>query len=295
MTGIKTLRIPSRSLVWLRGVVRITRLQNLVMIALTQYFTAYFLVDVHPTRRAYLIDTDLFLLVVSTVMIAAAGYIINDYYDVKIDFINKPRRVVVGTVLRRRMVIAAHTILTIVGILIGFYLSWKVGVIHFSAAFLLWWYSNRLKRYPFIGNFSIAALSGLAIAVIGLYYRQHQFLVLTYALFAFSISLLREIIKDMEDRRGDETFGCQTLPVIWGISKTKTLLYVLSGFFIFLLFFLSGTLGNRTLIIYFLLLIIPIAYFITKLVYADTKRDFAYLSDFCKLLMLSGILSMAFF
>ena len=288
-------RIPHRSLLWLKGLARITRVQNLMILALTQYFTAYFLVDVHPSRRAYLLDTDLFLLVASTVMIAAAGYIINDYYDVKIDFINKPQRVVVGTVLRRRMVIAAHTLLTVVAILMGVYLSWKVGVIHLSAAFLLWWYSNRLKRYPFIGNFSVAALSGLAIAVMGLYYQQQQFLVFTYALFAFSISLIREIIKDMEDRQGDETFGCKTLPIIWGISKTKTLLYILSGFFIFLLFFLSGTLGNRTLIIYLLLLILPIAYFITKLVYAHTKRDFAYLSDFCKLLMLSGVLSMALF
>ena len=295
MARSKTLRIPYRNLVRLRGIARITRVQNLVMIALTQYFTAYFLVDVHPSRRSYLFDTDLLLLVLSTVMIAAAGYVINDYYDVKIDFINKPQRVVVGTVLRRRLVIVAHTVLTVVGILLGTVLSWKVGAIHLSAAFLLWWYSNRLKRYPLVGNISIAVLSGLAIAVIGLYYQQQQFLVFTYALFAFSISLLREIIKDMEDRQGDELFGCQTLPIIWGISKTKSLLYVLSGFFIFLLFFLSGTLGNRTLIIYFLLLIIPIAYFITKLVYAHTKRDFAYLSDFCKLLMLSGILSMAFF
>ena len=291
----KPLYMPYRSLVWLRGVVRITRLQNLLMLALTQYFTAHFLVDVHASHRAYLGDARLFLLVVSTVMIAAAGYIINDYYDVKIDFINKPKRVVVGTVLRRRMVIAAHVVLTTTGILLGTFLSWKVGLIHLSAAFFLWWYSNQLKRYPFVGNFSIAALSGLAIAVIGFYYQQSQFLVFTYAVFAFSISLLREIIKDMEDQPGDELFGCQTLPIIWGVSKTKTLLYALSGFFIFLLFFLSGTLGNRILIIYFTLLILPIAYFITKLVYADTKRDFAYLSDFCKLLMLSGILSMAFF
>lgn len=295
MTGSKPLSVPYRSWQWLIGFIRISRSQNLVMLALTQYFTAYFLVDVHHSRQAYLLDIDLFMLVASTVMIAAAGYMINDYYDVKIDFINKPQRVVVGTVLRRRIVIAAHVVLTLLGILMGGYLSWKVGIIHLSAAFLLWWYSNQLKRYPFIGNFSIAALSGLAIAVIGFYYQQQQFLVFTYALFAFSISLLREIIKDMEDVQGDESFGCQTLPIVWGISRTKILLYVLSGFFIFLLFFLSGTLGNRTLIIYFLLLIAPIAYFITKLVYADTKRDFAYLSDFCKLLMLSGILSMAFF
>lgn len=280
---------------WIRGLLRITRAQNLVMLALTQYFTAYFLVDVHASHQAYLHDSRLFLLVVSTVMIAAAGYIINDYYDVKIDFINRPRTVVVGTVLRRRVVIAAHITLTLLGVLISTYLSWKAGLIYAAAAFLLWWYSNRLKRYPLVGNVSIALLSGLAIAVVGLYYKQQQFLVFTYALFAFSISLVREIIKDIEDVRGDETFGCRTLPIVWGIGRTKLLLYGLSGFFIFLLFFMSGTLGNRTLIIYFLVLIIPIAYFITRLVYADTKRDFTYLSNFCKLLMLSGILSMAFF
>ena len=280
---------------WVQGLLRITRAQNLVMLALTQYFTAYFLVDVHPTHRAYLLDGRLFLLVLSTVMIAAAGYIINDYYDVKIDFINRPRAVVVGTVLRRRVVIAAHVTLTLLGVLISTYLSWKAGLIFAAAAFLLWWYSNQLKRYPLVGNVSIALLSGLAIAVIGLYYKQEQFLVFTYALFAFSISLVREIIKDMEDVRGDEIFGCRTLPIVWGIGKTKLLLYGLSGFFIFLLFFLSGTLGNRTLVIYFLVLIIPLSYFITRLVYADTKRDFTYLSNFCKLLMLGGILSMAFF
>ncbi len=279
----------------MQGLLRITRAQNLVMLALTQYFTAYFLVDVHATHQDYLYDGRLFLLVASTVLIAAAGYIINDYYDVKIDFINRPRTVVVGTVLRRRVVIAAHVTLTLLGVLISAYLSWKAGIIYAAAAFLLWWYSNRLKRYPLVGNLSIALLSGLAIAVVGLYYKQEQFLVFTYALFAFSISLVREIIKDMEDVRGDETFGCRTLPIVWGIGRTKLLLYGLSGFFIFLLFFLSGALGNRTLVIYFLLLIIPLAYFITRLVYADTQRDFAYLSNFCKLLMLSGILSMAFF
>ncbi len=284
-----------RSRRWWGGLARITRMLNLIILALTQYFTAYFLVDVHATQRAYLLDVRLFLLVLSTVMIAAAGYIINDYYDVKIDFINKPRRVVVGTIFRRRVVIIAHVSLTVVGVLLGAYLSWRVGALHLSAALLLWWYSNRLKRYPLVGNISIALLSSLAIVVIGLYYRAALQLVSVYAIFAFCISLLREVVKDMEDVRGDETFGCQTLPIVWGIHRTKVLLYVLSGFFIFLLFFLSGTLGNTTLTIFFLVLTGPIAYFITKLVYADTQRDFAYLSGFCKLLMLGGILSMAFF
>src|SRR5690606_34862812 len=107
-----------------------------------------------------LIDINLLLLVLSTLLIAAAGYIINDYYDVKIDYINKPKRVVVGRILKRRGVMVAHTILNFMGILIGFYLSIWVGIISVGSAFMLWWYSNQLKRLPFIGNFFIAVLTG---------------------------------------------------------------------------------------------------------------------------------------
>ena len=279
----------------MQGLRRITRAQNLVMLALTQYFTAYFLVDVHPTHRAYLLDGRLFLLVLSTVMIAAAGYIINDYYDVKIDFINRPRTVVVGTVLRRRVVIAAHVTLTLLGVLISTYLSWKAGLIFAAAAFLLWLYSNQLKRYPLVGNVSIALLSGLAIAVIGLYYKQEQFL---------GVHLRAVRVLYCPGARNHQGHGRRAgRRNLWvphpahrvGHRLNQAVLYGLSGFFIFLLFLMSGALGNRTLVIYFLVLIIPLSYFITRLVYADTKRDFTYLSNFCKLLMLGGILSMAFF
>lgn len=295
MGEVKALRIPFRLFYWTKGVAKLTRVSNLVFLALTQYFAAYFLVDVHYGQRAYLTDARLFLLVFSTVCIAAAGYMINDYYDVKIDLINRPQRVVVGTTLKRRYVMVGHIALSLFGIVIGFLISWKIGAIHCGSVFLLWLYSNRLKRLPFIGNLIIAGLSGLAIALVGIYYREQEFLVFTYALFAFAISLVREIIKDMEDLPGDQTFGCRTLPVAWGIHRTKNLLYALSAVFIFLLFFMAGKLGNQTLITYFILLVIPITFFIIRLVRADTRRDFSLLNNFCKLLILSGIVSMVFF
>ncbi|MFP4096210.1 MAG: geranylgeranylglycerol-phosphate geranylgeranyltransferase [Cyclobacteriaceae bacterium] len=291
---MRTLRLAYRGKFLLSGFVRATRAQNLIILALMQYLTAVFLVDLHPGLRAYVFDYELFLLVFSTTVIAAAGYLINDYYDIKIDFINKPNKVIVGRVLKRRMVMFAHTLLNMLGIGIGFFLSPMVGLVNFSAAFLLWLYSNQLKRLPLIGNVTIAFLSGLSVWVIGLYYPQQELLVFTYAVFAFGISLVREIIKDIEDMQGDETFGCKTLPIILGVRYTKFFLYFLSALFIFLLFFMSGMIGNQQLIYFFLLLIIPIAYFITRLVYADTKREFSFLSNFCKLIMLSGILSMIF-
>lgn len=295
MIGTKAMDLYSRSKLMLSGFVKLTRIPNLLVLALTQYLTAGFLLDIHSGWKAYVLDWRLFLLVLSTVAIAAGGYIINDYYDIKIDFINKPERVIVGKVVKRRIVMAAHSALNLLGIAIGLSLSLAVGLLNLLAVFFLWLYSNQLKRLPLIGNMVIAMLSGLSVGIVAVLYQDYKLLVWAYALFAFAISLIREIIKDMKDVQGDEVFGCRTLPIIWGIRKTKNLLYILIGFFIFLLFFLSGIIGNQTLINYFMILILPISFFIWRLVYADTRKEYAFLSDFCKLLMLSGVLSMLFF
>ncbi|MFO0267636.1 MAG: UbiA family prenyltransferase, partial [Cyclobacteriaceae bacterium] len=147
---------------------RLTRLWNLAIVALTQYCTAGFLVS-----SSTLTDWRLLVLASSTVMIAAAGYIINDYYDVKIDLVNKPDRVVVGKWIPRRFAILFHSFLSIAGTALGFLLSWPIGVINFFSAFLLWVYSNQLKRQPFIGNLTIALLTGSAVLLVEVLYHSH--------------------------------------------------------------------------------------------------------------------------
>lgn len=266
-----------------------------MIIALTQYFTAIFLVASKGQWKIALTDPKLLILSLSTVLIAAGGYIINDYYDVKIDFVNKPERVVVDKVLKRRVVMAAHSVLNFIGIALGLFISLKIVLINFLSALLLWAYSNQLKRLPFIGNLAVALLTGASLLVVAVYYEKNIFLVLVYAIFAFSITLIREIIKDIEDVKGDSVFGCKTIPVIWGIRKTKLIIYLLSVIFVGLLFYLASLLNNPILTMYFVILVVPIAFLIIRLFRADTKKDFSYLSSFCKLLMLSGILSMIFF
>ncbi|WKV13040.1 geranylgeranylglycerol-phosphate geranylgeranyltransferase [Marivirga harenae] len=272
------------------GFVKLIRVQNLLIIVLTQYLTALYLL-----QGIHILDLELFLLSFSTVLLAAAGYIINDYYDVKIDYINKPEKVIVGKVLKRRVVLFWHTFLNFTAIIIGTFLDWKIGAIHFASAFMLWLYSNQLKRLPFIGNFIVALLTGLSISIITLYFGQKPILVHTYALFAFAISLIREIVKDMEDWQGDANFGCKTLPIIWGIRKTKLLLYVLISLFYFLIFYMTQFLENDILYFYFSGLTLFVIYFIHRLRLADTIKHYHFLSTFCKVIMLSGILSMLFF
>lgn len=267
---------------------RLTRVWNLIILALSQLLAAAMLV---PTPE--IISVRLFLLIASTGLIAGAGYIINDYYDVKIDLVNKPERVVIGQGITRRYALLFHTILSVTGVAIGFLLKWQIGIINFAAAFLLWWYSNDLKRQPFIGNLVVALLAGISIIIVDALFQTGNPMIFIYGLFAFFMTLIREMIKDMEDVRGDNTFGCRTLPIIWGLRKTKILIYAVMLIFAISVLVLNGYFG-RIQFYYLLLLFFPLLFLFVKLFRADTKRNFSRLSLYCKMIMLMGILSMVF-
>lgn len=273
----------------LQLLLRISRFWNLLIIVGAQYFTVAFLVE-----PRLLLDWHLALLSTATVLIAAAGYIINDYYDVKIDLINKPERVVVGRGISRRYAILLHSALSMVGILFGLVLSWKIGVVNFFSVFLLWLYSNLLKRLPFVGNFVVAFLTASSIAVIILQYPLAQKTnILIYTLFAFFTTLVREILKDMEDLKGDNTFGCKTLPIVWGLRRTKNLIYLLTFIFVVSVFIIDGLVEKLPMLYFSAFLFAPIAWLMIRLARADTKKDFYQLSQLCKVIMVLGIFSMA--
>ncbi len=277
------------SVKFLTSFLRLTRTGNLFIIALAQYFTAVFIVDPHTIT-----DLRLFLLSLSTVLIAAAGYIINDYYDVKIDFINKPERVQIGKTITRRFAILFHVSLSVLGILIGTYVSWKIGVVNAFSVFLLWLYSNNLKRLPFVGNFSVGLLTGLSIFVVEILYPGNHAMILVYAVLSFFMTVVREIVKDMEDLKGDNTFGCRTLPIVVGIRKTKWIIYIILMVFAFSILWIDVYYDTLPEYYFLIFLLLPMLFLLYKLSRADTKLAFNQLSTFCKLILLLGILSMAF-
>jgi len=269
---------------------KMIRVANLVIIAVTQYLTAIFLASPGDNLRSVVLDKGFFLLVLSTVFIAGAGYIINDYYDVKIDFVNKPKRVVVGKTLSRRWVVIGHLVLNIAAIGIGFYLSTTIGIINLIAAFSLWIYSNQLKRLPFIGNLIIGGLTGLTVLVVGQYFSERAYLILCYAVFAGFITLVREIIKDMEDLKGDERFGCKTLPIVWGIPNTKKFIYLILVLFVTTVFLMIWPL-SQFLPLTLLGILIMLIFAIHR---ADTVKAYGRLSTICKIIMLLGVSSMIY-
>jgi 4-hydroxybenzoate polyprenyltransferase len=273
---------------------RLIRSRNILIVVLSQYMVRIFLIGPKENWKDYLLDYKQFMLVFATISIASAGYIINDYFDVKIDLINKPNEVIIGKYIKRRWAIFIHQVLNFTGVVIGFFLSLKVFLINIIAISTLWFYSERFKKKAFIGNFLVAFLTAFSLIILSVYYKKNELLVNIYALFAFSISLIREIIKDMEDIRGDARYGCRTLPIIWGIRQTKILLYAFIVLFVIILISMAYILNNQYLILIFSLSIVPFSWFIYKLYWADKKRDFTFLSRVCKLIMLIGILSMIF-
>jgi 4-hydroxybenzoate polyprenyltransferase len=273
------------------GFISASRVPNLIIIAFTQVATGLILLGIDWNL---LLQPSFFGLIFSTQMIAAAGYIINDYYDQKIDMVNRPTRVIVGVKLRRRFALLGHTLLNFVAIFIGFWIDPLVGMIHFFSAFVLWYYSNRLRRLPLIGNLAIATLSGLTFLIVAVYFRQQSNLVMIYALFAFSITLIREIIKDIEDVKGEAAFGCETIPVVWGIQGAKIAIYLTAiGGSILLLIFL-WVMSRGPLLIYFGCLTPAFLGFLWYLRKADTQEQFSNLHSMCNFMILSGLISILF-
>ena len=256
--------------------------------------TAHFLVETTDQGLPVLLDFRLYLLVFSTVLITAAGYMINDYYDVKIDYVNRPREVVVGKGIKRRMVLFMHSIFNFTAIGLGYLLSPTIGLINFSAAFFLWLYSNRLKREPFIGNLTVALLTATAVFLVGFYYQKSELLILTYAIFAFFLNLIREIIKDIEDRQGDRKHGCRTLPIVLGFRKTKNVIFLIAITFVCSILIVTFKINNQNLYYYFGAMGFAFTWFMYLIYQSDRKKHFSQLSSLAKAIMLLGTLSMAF-
>ena len=274
-----------------KNLFKLIRWINLLIVAVTQYAAAYFLIG--PMElKVLIIDPKMMLLCFGTVMITAAGYVINDYYDVKIDYINKPDRVVVGRFVKRRSIIILHATLNTLGVLAGVLVSWQIGVINFLVIGLLWLYSNQLKRLPLLGNITVAFLTGLSVFVVYVLYRESIFLFATYAFFAFFISLIREIIKDMEDVEGDKKFDLKTLPLVIGIRKSKLVIYLICAIFLIVVAALLQQQPKFWWV--FSGLVLMLGWLSNQLFKADKSIDFAKLSTLSKQIMILGLISMIF-
>ncbi|MDR7212017.1 geranylgeranylglycerol-phosphate geranylgeranyltransferase [Flavobacterium piscis] len=294
---------------------KLIRYQNLLMLAFMQVLFRYAFLKQQNIPLA-LTDWQYGLLVLSTVLIAAAGYVINNIFDVVTDTINKPNNVVIGKGISETMGYNLYIILNITGVAIGFYLSNVIQRPGFATLFiliasLLYFYSTSLKQIMILGNIVVAFTLAMSVLIIGVFdifpatiadnrtQMASFFSILTdYALFAFMINFIREIIKDIEDINGDYNQGINTLPVAIGTNRTAKITLVLTIVPITLLliyikrYFIENNLYMATLYA-FAFVLAPLIYFVVKLVNAKSQKDFHHLSTILKLVLLFGIISIA--
>ena len=256
------------------------------------------------------------LLIISSVLIAAAGYIINDYFDLNIDQVNKPNRLIIGNFITRRYAIMWHIVLSALGVLIGFYLDFTthatlLGLSNLACVLLLFIYSIALKKKLLSGNILISLLTAWTVLVVTWCEVRFFFspkyvsiarvarVTILYTAFAFVISIIREAIKDIEDVEGDRKYNCKTMPIVWGInaSKVYTAVWIIITLVaVLLLQIYVLQFGWWLSALYCLIFIfIPLVNVFRKLFKAQTPDDFHKLSNMVKLVMFTGILSMIFF
>lgn len=261
------------------------------------------------------------LLSLTTILIAAAGYIINDYYDRAIDQINKPEKVIVGRFFSVRLTLRLYAFLNLSALVLSLYLSIRLQIMALAAIqlfcmFLLWLYAAVLKARPVWGNVAVALLTALTILILVAYeplmypFRSLSFLIIgprhslmnplwvigVYAFFAFMTTWMREIVKDMQDVKGDAAVGCRTLPIVAGL-KTATLLVAFLGIMVVLA--LAGValslMRSEWLVLsaYLLLaLVLPVLLLIVQIFKDDTPGHYGKWSGRLKLIMLLGILAL---
>ena len=200
-----------------------SRIPNLIIIAYTQFATAKFLMSIDTSR---IVNIEFLLLLVSTGMIGAGGYIINDYFDQKIDMINRPKQVVVGPDLRRRFALISHSGLSIGGIVIGFLIDPMIGAVHIFSTGALFTYSIGIKRVLLLSTLTISFLTILTILLVMVFFREINILAIIYALFGCAVVFIRETLKDIISSKGEQVFGVHSVPIIWGLRGAKVIIYL---------------------------------------------------------------------
>ncbi|MBI4931279.1 MAG: geranylgeranylglycerol-phosphate geranylgeranyltransferase [Bacteroidetes bacterium] len=305
---------------------KLIRLPNLVIIAFTQYMIRLCLIE--PILRLsgmylQMSDMEFALLVLATVFISAGGYIINDYFDVRIDNINKPKQLVIDKGVKRRVAMGAHAVMSFLGVAIGIFLSWRCHILMagstlFCASVIALWYYSTSFKYQFLkGNLLVSLFTGITPFMVALFelpkiishynntlaQQQYDFGTATtytilvwvgcYGIAAFALSLIREMIKDMEDVEGDMEYGCRTIPIVLGIKKAKMITSAL------IVLFMAGIgyvmphqyeAKDKISFLYFLILIqLPLLFILLRVFKAKEKKHFHFASVMVKIVMLTGI------
>ncbi|WP_396173230.1 geranylgeranylglycerol-phosphate geranylgeranyltransferase [Flavobacterium sp.] len=262
---------------------------NIPIIALAQYLSAIFILA--PNKRALdvVLDFNLFIIVIASSLTIASGYIINNFYDSKKDLINRPNKSMLDRLVRQKTKLQVYFAVNFIVFLLAFFVSIRAVFFFSTYIFLIWFYSHKLKKIVVIGNLTASFLAVLPFFAILLYYKNLYPQIFAHATYLFLLLLIREMIKDLENIKGDVANNYQTIPVLFGENFSKKIISVLTVSTVIPIYFLIEIFEVGYMDIYFYVSLIVLIFFIQKLWKSETKSDYLMLHNILKFLVVSGV------
>lgn len=269
----------------------VVRGYNVLMITLAQYLASIYILAPDRPLGKVIFDLNLFLIVTSSAMVVASGYIINNFYDAEKDLINKPRKSMLDKLVSQRFKLTTYFILNFLAAFLASYISFRA-VLFFSAyIFGIWFYSHKLKKLPFIGNVVSATLAIAPFFAVFVYYKNFETVIFVHAIFLFLLILAREMIKDLENIKGDMAQNYKTIPVLFGDKTSKVLIGVLVILTLIPAFLLINNFDIGYMYLYFMGSILLLLLFLVLLWRSNSKKHYVWLHNILKLIIIVGVFS----
>lgn len=267
----------------------VVRGYNIPIIVLAQYLSAIFILAPEKRALTVLLDFNLFIIVLASSLTIASGYIINNFYDSKKDLINRPNKSMLDRLVSQKTKLNVYFSLNFIVAFLAFFVSWRA-VLYFSVyIFLIWFYSHKVKKYPIIGNLMAAFMAVLPFFAILLYYKNLYEVIFAHATFLYLLLLIREMIKDLENIRGDLANDYKTIPIIYGEAISKKVITALTIFTVVPVYVLIEIYNVGYMDIYFYVCLIILIFFLLYLWKSETKGQFVLLHNVLKFLIVAGV------
>lgn len=271
----------------------VVRGYNILIIVIAQYLTSIYILAPELPVREVLFDVNLLMLVLASSTAIAGGYIINSFYDSEKDLINRPRKTMLDRLVSQRTKLSTYFVLNFLSVVFASYVSFKSVVFFSIYIFMLWFYSHKLKKYPFIGNMVAAILAVVPFFAIFVHYSNFDIVIFVHATFLFLLISMRELVKDLENLKGDITHGYNTIPVVYGEKTSKLMLTALSLLtlvpIVLLITKFKGEIGYMDF--YFYASIVGLVLFLTVLWKSKNKIHYLILHNILKLAIVIGVIS----
>jgi 4-hydroxybenzoate polyprenyltransferase len=260
------------------------------VIVIAQYLTAIYILS-DQRAKDVLLDFNLFVIVLASSLTIASGYIINSFYDHSKDLINRPKKTMLDRLVSQKTKLYVYFGLNFFVFLIVFLVSWRA-VLFFSVyIFAIWFYSHKIKKIVLLGNLMAALLHVLPFFAILLYYKNFYEVIFAHASFLFLLILIKEMIKDLENIKGDLALNYNTIPVIYGEKFSKKIISVLAICTIIPVYILIEIYDVGYMDIFFYASFIILLFFLLKLKKAQNQQEYLVLHNLLKILIVAGVFS----